>query len=528
MSFYPPGGRGNVRPGPVAESWVLKTNRDRGIIVRKTRFLTKRPALTLAVVSGMLLGGAAVSSAQGPLIAPTPAPSELTVEVAPVGTMPKAPGANIASPQPYGPKELFLISHVPTEVFSLNARDGEIVQIYDPSQTPDGITPASNFALMNVAGNAAKNKVYMVLTSTTLPPGIPSLGLPDPDTDPSGGREDFLFIDTFDPVNGFGNGNAGSGPLLDRNIYDIDAPAYTLFFGPNPIQVVHQVFVEWDYTDGELSNPRPFLALETQEGPFHSGGGMIVTPDGRLVYTTGDNLPFGMDGRRAPQDDQSHLSKLLIIDPATGGVEVAAKGLRNVQHIQRTVEPSGIAFTDIGGVTAEEVNFISWSDALDTSTIENFGWGRNADGLAREGTFYVGEGVPFKLGDQPEAVGAAPVPEPGFRQPLAQYGRGALSPFNFVAAAGPVVSNKSFREISLVLGDLPTGEVYATTDKITGTDVPLSRVNLVDTDGNPVGPTNSFNDLAGGRSDPRFFLFPNGRAGVLLEASGEFYTLNER
>ena len=252
-----------------------------------------------------------------------------------------------------------------------------------------------------------------------------------------------------------------------------------------------------------------------------------MIPDGRLAYTTGDNLPFGMEGRRAPQDDNSHLSKLLIVDPADGTVEVAAKGLRNVQHIQRTVQPAGIAFSDIGGVTAEEVNFIAWADFLDTSTIENFGWGRNADGLAREGTYYVGEGIPLKLGDQPGAVGEAPQPEPGFRQPLAQYGRGELSPFSFVAAAGPAVSNKSFQRISLVMGDLPSGEIYATTDKIDGRNVPLYRVNLVDTDGNPVGPTNSLNDLASGRSDPRFFLFPNGEAGVLLEATGAFYLLQE-
>jgi hypothetical protein len=110
---------------------------------------------------------------------------------------------------------------------------------------------------------------------------------------------------------------------------------------------------------------------------------------------------------------------------------------------------------------------------------------------------------------------------------LAQYGRGALSPFTFVAAAGPVVSNKSFQTISLAMGDLASGEIYATTDKITGQDVPLFRVNLVDSDGNSVGPTNSLNDLAGGRSDPRFFLFPNGEAGVLLEATGDFYRLTE-
>jgi hypothetical protein len=464
------------------------------------------------------------------LVAPTPVASDLTVAVEHVGTMPKDPGFNnIASPQPYGPHELFLISHVPTNVFSVDTRTGQTTQIYDFSQTPAGLQPAGAFALMNVAGDPAKNKVYMVISSRTSPPGIPTRYLPDPDTDLSGGREDFLFIDTFDPFNGFGNFNgsgAGLFPLFDRDIYNIDAPLYSLFFGSVPIEVVYQVFVEFDYEDGVLSNARPFLSLQTQEGPFHSGGGLVVMPDGRLLYTTGDNLPFGMEGRRAPQDVLSHLSKLLIVDPADGSVDVTAMGLRNVQHIQRTVEPSGIAFADIGGVTAEEVNFISWSDVLDTSTIANFGWGRNADGLAREGTFYVGEGVPFKLGDEPAAVGVAPVPEPGFVQPLAQYGRGALSPFTFVAASGPVVSNKSFHMISLLMGDLASGEVYATTDKIDGTDVPLYFVNLVNPDGSAIG--NSLNALTGGRVDPRFFLFPNGEAGVLLEATGDYYRLTER
>ena len=460
-------------------------------------------------------------------IAPTPSPSNLTAEVTYAGTMPINPGDNIASPQPYGDNELFLISHRPTTVFSVNTDSGTTTQIYDPSQTPAGIDPAGGFALMNVAGQPSKNKVYMVFTSRSLPVGIPVRYLPDPDTDPSGGREDFLFIDVFNPPGGFGNGNGGSGPLLNRDIYNIDASGFTLFFNPIPIEVVYQVFVEFNYENGVLSNPRPFLALETQEGPFHSGGGMIVMPNGKIAYTTGDNLPFGMEGRRAPQDDNSHLSKLLIVDPGNGDVEVAAKGLRNVQHIQKTVNPSGIAFTDIGGVTAEEVNFIQWGEMLNTSTVENYGWGRNADGLAREGTFYVSEGVPLKLGTEPAPVGAAPQPEPGFRQPLAQYGRGALSPFNFVAISGPVQSKKSFHQISLAMGDLANGEVYATTDKIDVENAELFHVNLVDANGDPLGPNNSLNDLTGGRNDPRFFLFPNGEAGVLLEATGDYYRLRE-
>ena len=89
------------------------------------------------------------------------------------------------------------------------------------------------------------------------------------------------------------------------------------------------------------------------------------------------------------------------------------------------------------------------------------------------------------------------------------------------------MSKKSFKKISLALGDLANGEVYATTDKIDRENADLFLVNLVDANGDAIGPANSLNDLAGGRSDPRFFLFPNGRAGVLLEATGDFYSLTE-
>jgi len=33
--------------------------------------------------------------------------------------------------------------------------------------------------------------------------------------------------------------------------------------------------------------------------------------------------------------------------------------------------------------------------------------------------------------------------------------------------------------------------------------------------------------LAGGRPDPRFFLFPDGSAGVLIERTGAFYRLTQ-
>ena len=286
---------------------------------------------------------------------------------------------------------------------------------------------------------------------------------------------------------------------------------------------------EYDYIDGVLSNPEAIIALGNQGGPNHAGGAMSLTPEGHILYATGDNLPFGMDGRKAPQDDSTIVSKLLIIDPETASVTVAAKGLRNVQYMQKTSNPAGIIFADIGGVTAEEVNFINWEDLLDTSEIENFGWG-NPDPSdpngGREGTYKITAGLPLILGVAPAACMEAPQPEAGYRQPLAQYGRPFFNTFAFVAASGPVVSNKSFKNISMVYGDLPSGELYATTAKIDGRDEALFALNVVDEDLNPL-PAGLFELGLGGRVDPRFFQFPDGTAGVLLEATGDFYRLTE-
>ena len=106
-----------------------------------------------------------VSAVANGLIAPTPLPSGLTVQVEPIGNMPlDTEGNNIASPQPYGPTELFLISHTPTKVYSLITKgknEGELTLIYDDSQTPAEINPTGNFALMNVAGDHAK-KLFII------------------------------------------------------------------------------------------------------------------------------------------------------------------------------------------------------------------------------------------------------------------------------------------------------------------------------------------------------------------------------
>jgi hypothetical protein len=132
---------------------------------------------------------------------------------------------------------------------------------------------------------------------------------------------------------------------------------------------------------------------------------------------------------------------------------------------------------------------------------------------AREGTFYIDP--------TGTAVGAAPRPEPGFVQPISQFGReGAAA----IAASGPVSSPQSFGRIKSLFGDLVSGSVYAVTGSPSLRGQAVFKVGLVDSNLQTV----TLKGLAGGnRPDPRFFNFPDGTAGVLLEQSGDFFRLTE-
>ncbi|GEM_PF-2688442 len=465
-------------------------------------------------------------NADEPLLAPAPSPSNISIKVELVDNVQTS--GNLGSPVANGKHELLIINQAEGKIFSYCTRkkakhcptEDRITEIFNPSMSPEGTELGSFQAVINVVGRPNKKVLYVALTSLTLPDNVPVKMLPFPD-DPAGGREDFLAIDVFP------NSNGGSGPLLDRDIYRIDAPNYSLFGGPIPIANVYQIIYEFRYKNGVLSNPRPIVALQAQDGPFHLGGAMELAPNGKIVYVTGDNIPFGMEGRKAPQLDDNHVGKILIIDPDNGDVVVAAKGVRNVQHLETSSSPSGLAFGDIGGVTAEELNFISWFDLQKTDEVENFGWGRNPDGNAREGTFYVSPGQAFILGTEPAPVSVAPVPEPGFEQPVAQYGRPEFSLFSFVAVTGPVISKKSFNTLTAIIGDLPSGQLFGTSGKLDEKGLELFSLQLVDENLDPLGPNNSLNDLFGDRVDPRFFKFPDGTAGVLLEATGDMYRLTE-
>jgi len=330
-----------------------------------------------------------------------------------------------------------------------------------PDNVPDDISLVRVEGVLNAAADPTGVSVYVMFTTYTVPSGIPQRISPRPGAD------------------------------------------------------AWHVLYQYDFDGTALSNPRAITALQVRSDG-HTGGGLIVLGDGSLLFATGDNGDNFEDGRSYPQDATNHLSKILRIDPTDGSTEVVALGVRNVQRL--VIYPDGdrarVDFADIGGSLAEEVNSIFLTDLLADGSTHNFGWGRNAvDGRAREGTFYIDENG--------RAVGAAPRPEPGFLQPIAQFGREDAV---LIAVSGPVSSTESFSRITSLFGDLPGGSVYGVTGSLQLTGQDVFRVNLVDDNLQPV----TLLELTGGkRPDPRFFNFPDGTAGVLLERSGDFYRLTE-
>jgi hypothetical protein len=274
-----------------------------------------------------------------------------------------------------------------------------------------------------------------------------------------------------------------------------------------------QVLYQYSFDGTALSNPLAIRAFQVRSDG-HTGGGLAVLSDGSVLCAIGDNGDAGEDGRSYAQDPSNHLSKILRINPSNGSVAVVALGVRNVQRLALygTGAVARVDFADIGGYAAEELNSILVSTLLDGST-HNFGWGRNSnDGKAREGTLYIDfNGT---------AYDSAPVPEASFLQPVGQFGREGAT---FVAASGPVSSAQSFTRITSLFGDLVSGSVYATTGALTQGGQTVFRVNLLDSQMQPV----TLAMLAGGRPDVRFFNFPDGTAGVLLERTGAFYRLTE-
>jgi pimeloyl-ACP methyl ester carboxylesterase len=111
--------------------------------------------------------------------------------------------------------------------------------------------------------------------------------------------------------------------------------------------------------------------------------------------------------------------------------------------------------------------------------------------------------------------------EAGFVGPVAAFGREGAAEF---AVSGPVSGDSSFRRISALMGDLPGGGVFAITGSRAVHGQEVFRVALRDAGAKPVTLKQLTHDA---RPDPRFFNFPDGSAGVLLEQTGEFFKLTE-
>jgi len=423
---------------------------------------------------------------------PLVALSNLTVQARFIGQFPFEPvqtlagfGADLQSPVAVGDR-LFVADGF-GKIYAAKYRDGQIgpvATVFDGrTDAPDGLLLTfSMSAILNIAAGPKGKSLYVLFRSVNTPlVDIPLRPLPDPE----GGNISVVGEEFFIP-----------------DIYR---------FGSTTWGVLYEYRIKGD----RLCSPRAIAAFQNAGGFFTQlGGGMLTLPDGRIALATGDSLPTGFDGRIAPQDGRS---------------ELAAGGLRNVQHLdlgESEGEPA-LGFVDLGQITAEEVNWVRLSEVLDTAVGENFGWGRNPfDGLAREGTFYVSGGLGFSSPGA-VAVGRAPTPEPFFVQPHAQYGR--QDPNGGIAGSGPVTSAVSFRDIRCLFGDLARGILYATTESLFATNVQVKRVRLLDEQCNEVA---ALPDLVGQtRADPRFFKLPDGGAAVLLEGlaptGGSMFELTE-
>ncbi|WP_086931774.1 hypothetical protein [Agarilytica rhodophyticola] len=433
--------------------------------------------------------------------------SDLTVMVEEVGEMPFVlgpgffgPAPNLASPVRVN-NRLYLIDQNDA-IYRLN-RHNQVQQIFNVNEAPAGLVLDNPNSIVNVSRGRNKKSIFVMFTSATLPPAnIPVYTLPDPLPG--------ACCDATTPL-----------PITD--LYRLGSEAPDL-----ETRTEFQVLYEFKLGRNKLKRPRAIAAFESQSGfAQHNGGGMLTTPDGRVLFAKGDGLSSGLDGRAAPQDDNEVVGKILLIDPNTGAIEVLAKGMRNVQRLAYAfgaTEGLVVGFGDIGSFVAEEVNYVTLHNLLDHSEIENFGFGRNPDGFAREGTFYIDEGLAL-VGSSPLPLNFAPSPEAGFIQPQAQYGRNDPNSGGSVAVSGPVSSFRSLTSITSLFTDLPNGILYATLESILNKDTTVFRVNLVDVSGMPL---NSFRDLnEGKRADPRLFKFPDGTAGVLLERNGKFFRLTQ-
>jgi len=429
------------------------------------------------------------------------------------------------------------------KIYSYSQTTSEVKKRFDMDNAksiPAGLTlnweypgAAQTFKVKSMTQGKNKNFVYVVFTSSTLPDGwnAPDTGLPPPGT-----------------YSQWVCGNDKNQSTFVRDIYRPGTiPACAMNGAGAPAFTAYDVFYRYSVTPkGKLRKPKAFFVHEHSVNPGHLGGGITTVDNGKILYSTGDCTFFGLDGSYPPQLDFEACGKILLIDPSEKGkYDIVAKGVRNSQQMRVYSEADRyangkkrdiLAFMDIGGVTAEEVNAFPLNRIVNSKKIDNFGWGRNlADGHAREGIFYVEPGSGLVLGGNPACKERAPTPEPGFIQPWIQFGRTATD--YFYAISSFAVPSKGLDKLQLIWSEFNTGKILATEEKYKqGSSASKGyKIQVFDSDG--VLLVNGLNDLVvreiespgfTTRGDPRLFHYPDGHAGVFIERTGVFYKLTER
>lgn len=409
------------------------------------------------------------------------------------------------------------------------------VKIFDmeTSEIPSGLTlnfdyPAASQTnrVHMMSKGRANDEVYIVFSSTSLPEGW---------------NEADGKLPTEDEFPGYFCGNE-TLPVSDLYRVGTIPDCVSMGAGINAT-TIYNTFYKYTLSGDTLSDPKAFFVQANQLLPGHLGGGMTTVDNGKVLWSVGDCLMYGTDGRAAPQLDNETCGKILLIDPDSGSYEVVAKGVRNSQQmriVETTPYPLSLVksnkllvFMDIGGVTAEEVNAKKLSDILDGTTTANFGWGRDENGIAREGTFSVEPGALGILGTEPPCDGDMEIGEEGFDQPWIQFGRTETDIFHGISS----FSVGCFDKLKLIWSEFNTGLIMGTTEEFCVDDYkgPSKgyKIKLYDTDGNYL--EGGLNDLVMEelgevgyyRGDPRLFHYPDGTAGVFIERTGIFYKLTE-
>uniref|UniRef100_A0A7S2RK10 Glucose/Sorbosone dehydrogenase domain-containing protein n=1 Tax=Eucampia antarctica TaxID=49252 RepID=A0A7S2RK10_9STRA len=457
-------------------------------------------------------------------------------------------------------------------IYCFDSNDSTTSTIFDmnTSDIPAGLTldwslgsSGQTYKVKSMTQGMADDQVIVVFTSSTLPTGWTKADatLPAPGTygQYMCGPDNTVWIpDIYRP-----------GVIPDCFANGGGVPTFTGY----------DVFYKFNIVDGKLANPDPFFVHESAVLVGHLGSGIITLDDGRVLWSTGDCTVFGLDGHYAPQLNFETCGKILLLDPTSKGeYRVVAKGVRNSQQMRiftkdktlnsespkskslKTKVPKSkapksdkrklkkeknkkdstsmeyLAFMDIGGVTAEEVNAVSIDEILG-SEIVNFGWGRNIhDGKAREGTFYVNPGNGGVLGIEPSCAANAPIGEHGYIQPWIQFGRTATDFYYAISSlAIPTAGND---KLKLLWSEFNTGQIMGTDEIFVDGAPPVTgyKIKIHNADAAGAYLENGLNDLVKeelgdvgytSRGDPRLFHFPDGHAGVFIERTGIFYKLTE-